>query len=180
MITSRDAVDVILVDDEDRAIGLCDKLEAHRRGLLHRAVSVFAFTTDGRLVMQRRAPGKYHSGGLWSNSACTHPREGESLEDAARRGVREELGTDVDTLRYAFPLLYRAEVGDALIEHEYDHVFLGEIGGPLRAIPGEVDAIDAVPIDDMVLAATAEPSRFTPWFRLLVARVRDFRDGTPG
>lgn len=178
MTSSRDAVDVILVDDEDRAVGLCDKLEAHRRGLLHRAVSVFAFTPDGRLVMQRRAPGKYHSGGLWSNSACTHPREGEDIEAAARRGVLEELGVEVERLRYAFPLLYRAQVGEALVEHEYDHVFVGEISASVQAVPGEVDAIDLVSIEEMVRAAAVDPTRFTPWFRLLVERVRDLHRAT--
>jgi isopentenyl-diphosphate delta-isomerase len=179
MTPSRDAVDVILVDDEDRPIGLCDKLEAHRRGLLHRAVSVFAFAPDGRLLVQRRAPGKYHSSGLWSNSACTHPREGEGLDQAARRGVREELGIEVASLRYAFPLVYRADVGAALIEHEYDHVFTGEIADAVQPVAAEVDAIDLVSIDELVAAAESAPERYTPWFRLLVGKVRAWRAANP-
>lgn len=179
MTPSRDAVDVILVDDEDRPIGLCDKLEAHRRGLLHRAVSVFAFAPDGRLVVQRRAPGKYHSSGLWSNSACTHPRDGEALEDAARRSVREELGTEVDSLRYAFPLVYRADVGAALVEHEYDHVFTGEIVGGVHPVAEEVDAVELIDIDELVTAVAGDPARYTPWFRLLIERVQAWRAANP-
>lgn len=179
MTPSRDAVDVILVDDEDRPLGLCDKLGAHRRGLLHRAVSVFAFAPDGRLLMQRRAPGKYHSSGLWSNSACTHPRDGEDLDAAARRSVREELGVDVASLRYAFPIVYRADVGPELVEHEYDHVFVGEIAEVVQPMAAEVDAVDLVAIDDLVAAAAADPARFTPWFRLLVDRVRTWRAANP-
>ncbi|MBC7895250.1 MAG: isopentenyl-diphosphate Delta-isomerase [Cytophagaceae bacterium] len=179
MIPSRDAVDVILVDDEDRPLGLCDKLEAHRRGLLHRAVSVFAFSADGRLWIQRRAAGKYHSSGLWSNSACTHPRDGEALDDAARRGVREELGIEVASLRYAFPIVYRADVGAALIEHEYDHVFTGEITGSVQPVAEEVDAVDLVSVDELVTAAATTPERYTPWFRLLIERVQALRAANP-
>lgn len=179
MTPFRDAVDVILVDPEDRPIGLCDKLEAHRSGRLHRAVSVFAFAPDGRLLMQRRAAGKYHSSGLWSNSACTHPRVGEGLDEAARRGVREELGIEVALLRYAFPIVYRAEVGADLIEHEYDHVFTGELADPVQPVAAEVDAVELVWIDELVTAAASHPERYTPWFRLLVERVRAWRAANP-
>ena len=179
MTLSRDAVDVILVDDEDRPIGLCDKLEAHRRGLLHRAVSVFAFVPDGRLVVQRRAPGKYHSSGLWSNSACTHPRDGESIDDAARRSVREELGVELMSLRHAFSILYRADVGSSLIEHEYDHVFTGEIAEPAHPVAAEVDAVELLPIDDLVTSIANDPLRYTPWFRLLIERVQAWRCENP-
>ncbi|HEX7957304.1 MAG TPA: isopentenyl-diphosphate Delta-isomerase, partial [Pyrinomonadaceae bacterium] len=115
---------LILVDADDRELGAGEKLEVHRAGALHRAFSVFVFDGRGRLLMQRRAAGKYHSGGLWSNTACGHPRPGEATRAAARRRLREEMGLDCE-LSAAFEFVYRAELGDSLVEHEYDHVFVG-------------------------------------------------------
>ena len=175
MTPSPDAVDVILVDDADQPLGLCDKLDAHRRGLLHRAVSVFAFDASGRLLVQQRALGKYHSGGLWSNTACTHPRDGETLHAAARRSVREELGVDVQQLQQAFAFTYRAEVGGGLVEHEYDHVFTGLVTDAVRPVPGEVQAAEPMDLDELVRDVEARPERFTPWFRLLARRVQAWR-----
>jgi isopentenyl-diphosphate delta-isomerase len=166
---------VILVDAQDRPVGECDKLDAHRRGVLHRAVSVFAFDPSGRLLVQQRAPGKYHSGGLWSNSACTHPRRGESLESAARRAMREELGVSCDDLRYAFPFTYRADVGGGLTEHEYDHVFVCRVSERPRPSPDEVSATDQALPAQLQDAMRAEPGRFTPWFRMLLEPVLRWR-----
>src|SRR5918997_6672888 len=119
---------VILVDEADREVGTGSKLEAHREGALHRAFSVFVFDRRGRLLLQKRAAGKYHSGGLWSNTCCGHPRPGEATAEAARRRLREEMNFDCE-LRAAFEFLYRAQFTNKLIEHEYDHVFVGEFGG---------------------------------------------------
>lgn len=177
MPTPADAVAVILVDDADRPLGLCDKLEAHRRGLLHRAVSLFAYDEAGRLLVQQRAPGKYHSGGLWSNTACTHPREGETLEAAVQRGLREELGIEADDLRHVFPFTYRAEVGGGLVEHEYDHVFVSRVRGTPRAVPGEVEAFAFEDPAGLLADVTARPARFTPWFRLLLPRIAAWERG---
>src|SRR5918997_6014944 len=116
--------EVILVDERDRVLGASGKLRAHREGALHRAFSVFVFDGEGRLLLQKRARGKYHSAGLWSNTACGHPRPGEATREAARRRLREEMGFDCG-LREAFQFLYRAELGGALVEHEYDHVLIG-------------------------------------------------------
>ncbi len=163
--------DVILVSEQDESIGTCGKLEAHERGLLHRAVSVFVFDDLGRLLVQQRARGKYHSGGLWSNSACTHPRAGESLEDAVRRAVREELGATLDRLQYAFAFIYRADVGPGLVEHEYDHVFSGRLAGGVAPVPSEVAATAWRSRADLLDAIDREPATFTPWFRLLAPRI---------
>jgi isopentenyl-diphosphate delta-isomerase len=163
---------VILVDAEDRAVGLADKLEAHLAGALHRAVSVFAFDPAGRLIIQRRAAGKYHSGGLWSNSACTHPRESESAAEAARRCVREELGVECQALEPAFTFTYRAQVSPTLVEHEYDHVFVGRVRPPLAPNADEVEAWRAVPLDDVAQDVAVDPSRYSAWFPLALERLR--------
>lgn len=164
-------IEVILVDASDREVGRCEKMEAHRHGLLHRAVSVFLVNDAGEWLLQQRAPGKYHSGGLWSNAACTHPRAGETLAESVQRAVVEELGATVSALTYAFPFTYRAEVGAGLVEHEYDHVFVGRLEGEVHPVEGEVAAIDWCHPDTLRSDLGRSPQRFTPWFRLLVPQV---------
>ena len=142
---------VVLVDERDVAIGTQEKLRAHRDAALHRAVSVFVFDGSGAMLLQRRAAGKYHSGGLWSNAACGHPRPGETPADAPHRRLREEMGIDCP-LAPAFTFTYRAELGAGLVEHEVDHVFVGRSGADPAPDPGEVDgwrwvALDAVRAD---------------------------------
>ena len=116
---------IILVDDNDNEIGTMEKQEAHLKGKLHRAISVFIFNSKGDLLLQQRAISKYHSGGLWSNACCTHPRKGESTEKAAKRRLVEEMGMRCD-LNFRFSFVYRAELTNGLIEHEFDHVYFGE------------------------------------------------------
>ncbi len=161
---------VVLVDPDDREIGTEEKLAAHRRGLLHRAVSAFLFDAAGRQLLQRRGAGKYHSAGLWSNACCGHPRPGESPADAVARRLREELGVQVPlTPRVCFT--YRAELDGGLVEHEVDHVFTGRFDGIPEPDPAEVSAwrwIDRHALDDE-LAQT--PDAFTVWFRLLLPEV---------
>jgi len=115
---------VILIDHADREIGSADKLEVHRRGLLHRAFSVFIFRLDGAILLQRRAFSKYHSAGLWSNACCGHPRPGETVVEAAHRRLREELGLSC-ALRTVGRFEYEVGLGNGLIEHEIDHVLAG-------------------------------------------------------
>src|ERR1700685_465980 len=114
---------IILVDADDREVGLAGKIEAHAKGLMHRAISVCVLDKRGRMLLQRRAAGKYHSGGLWTNACCTHPRAGEGVAEAARRRLREELGVDCE-LKFALRTHYRADVGNGLIEDEIVHMFL--------------------------------------------------------
>ncbi|RZK08835.1 MAG: isopentenyl-diphosphate Delta-isomerase, partial [Flavobacterium sp.] len=115
---------VILVDKNDLPTGQMEKIEAHQKGLLHRAFSVFVFNSKNELLLQQRAKTKYHSGGLWTNTCCSHPRFGESNSVAAKRRLREEMGMDCD-LEYGFSFTYKAEFADGLVEHEFDHVFFG-------------------------------------------------------
>ena len=163
---------VVLVDEDDRPLGTAAKLDVHRDGRLHRAVSVFLFDDEGRWLLQRRADGKYHSPGLWSNTACTHPRPGESPAVAAVRRLEEEMGVRC-LLRPAFSFLYRAELDGAepLVEHELDHVFVGRFSGAPAPAPDEVSEwrwMDAATLRDEL---ARRPEQYTPWFRLLEPEV---------
>lgn len=166
---------VVLVDSEDRAVGVEEKLRAHTLGALHRAVSVFAFDSAGWLIVQQRALDKYHSGGLWSNTACTHPREGESIIAAARRCLKEELGV-VASLRPAFRFRYRRDVPPKLIEHEYDHVFSGLVHGQVIPVQREVAAWRAVPLDAIANELRENPAAFTAWFGIALPLYREWRE----
>ncbi|MEP7383487.1 MAG: isopentenyl-diphosphate Delta-isomerase [Gemmatimonadota bacterium] len=162
---------VVLVDERDQEIGIADKLAAHERGLLHRAVSVFAFNAAGALLLQRRAGRKYHSGGLWSNSACTHPRPQETNEAAARRCMLEELGVSCAILEPACIFTYRAEVSPILVEHELDHVFVARVTEPPSPNADEVETWRAVSLVDAERECADDSSRFSAWFPLALARL---------
>ena len=159
------ATNVVLVDENDNAIGIEEKLRAHTLGTLHRAVSVFALDGAGAIVIQQRALGKYHSGGLWSNAACTHPREGESVVEAARRCVYEELGVHASLIP-AFRFRYRAAVPPGLIEHEYDHVFVGTLDDAPHPAAEEVHAWRSIEPNALTREMAQRPDMFTAWFRI--------------
>ena len=158
---------VILVDETDRELGVAGKLRAHREGALHRAFSVFIFDRAGRLLLQRRARGKYHSGGLWSNTACGHPRPGEPTAEAARRRLREEMSLDCELSR-AFEFVYRAELGGALVEHEYDHVFVGTHDAEPAPDPAEVEEWRWVSMGDLRRGLSEEPESYSYWLKVAV------------
>ncbi len=154
---------VVLVDEEDAPLGEGEKLAVHRAGQLHRAFSVFAFNAAGELLLQRRALGKYHSGGLWTNSTCGHPRPGEATADAARRRLGEELGIACGPLEEAGVLRYRAQLRD-LVENEVDHVFVTTVDGAPAPDPDEVMEHRFVARDELDGWLAAEPDAFTAWF----------------
>jgi len=158
---------VTLVDDDDNAIGAEEKLRAHRQGRLHRAFSIFVFDNDENLLMQRRSRMKYHSAGLWSNTCCGHPRPGEATETAAARRLAEELGVSCE-LRVAFRLMYKADLGNSMIEHEVDHVFVGRSDQRPTANPLEVDEVAWVPLTQLRKDLDARPERYTYWLKLLL------------
>lgn len=166
-VTEPKAERVILVDELDREIGFAEKLSAHREGALHRAFSVFVFDAGGRLLLQRRAAGKYHSGGLWSNTACGHPRPGEETVSAARRRLREEMRVECG-LREAFGFVYRAEVGGALVEHEFDHVLVGRHAGDPAPDDAEVEAWKWIALDELRGELAREPEAYSVWLRLVL------------
>ena len=155
---------LIRVDTLDRALGTVEKLAAHRDGVLHRAFSVFVFDDDQRLLLQRRARGKYHSGGLWSNTCCSHPRAGESVLDAAHRRLPEEMGFDCP-LKAVFGFTYRAALDHGLVEHEYDHVLVGRYRDDPVPNLEEVGEWKWLPVTEVTARLAERPDTFTAWFR---------------
>jgi isopentenyl-diphosphate delta-isomerase len=160
---------VVLVDEQDQPLGEMEKLEAHRQGVLHRAISVFVFNGSGELLLQRRAAHKYHSAGLWTNTCCSHPRPGESVAEAAERRLMEEMGMDCP-LTAQFSFVYRAEFEDGLIEHELDHVLTGHSDAEPTMNPDEVAEWRYASIEAVRDEMAAFPERFTPWFRICFER----------
>ena len=154
---------LILVDLDDREIGYGEKMEVHRKGLLHRAFSVFLFHGD-RLLIQQRAAGKYHCGGLWANTCCSHPNAGQPLLDAAARRLTVECGITGVSLREAGHFVYRAVFQNGLTEYEVDHVFVGEYSGPFSPDPEEIAELRYVPLAELKKDMIANPDKYAPWF----------------
>lgn len=157
---------LVLVDLLDRQIGSVTKMEAHVKGLLHRAFSVVLWREGAsgvEFLLTRRAQGKYHSSGLWANSCCSHPRAGEKLEDAVRRRVREELGCEIDGTRELGSFVYRAVFCNGIIEYEYDHVFAVEYDGEPSPDPAESDASCWVGTDELIAEICERPHHFSAW-----------------
>ena len=161
---------VVLVNAQDESVGVADKLEAHEQGWLHRAFSVFVFDPQGRLLLQQRDVNKYHSGGLWSNTCCSHPRPDEPVADAAQRRLQEEMGFQCP-LDDAFSFTYRAVLSDTMIEHEYDHIFIGHDTPTVHPNPEEVQDWRWMAPNDLMADVAAHPERYTAWFRMAVERV---------
>lgn len=159
-----------MVNELDEPIGVMEKLEAHQKGLLHRAFSVFIFNTGGQMLLQRRALGKYHSAGLWTNTCCSHPRPGETTLQAAQRRLMEEMGLST-TLNYKTSFIYKAPFDNGLIEHEYDHVFTGISDTAPEINPNEVDSYKWVAVSDLKKEIAAQPDRFTVWFKIAIEKL---------
>jgi len=161
---------VILVDEQDCEIGAAPKLEAHCCGWLHRAFSVFLFDRQKKLLVQRRAKNKYHSGGLWANSCCSHPRPGEETFAAAHRRLREELGVDCE-FKELFTFIYKAELDKGLFEHEYDHILIGCFDVPLMLDCEEVMAWQWLSLDQLKDEIKNKPEQYASWLRLSLEEV---------
>ena len=155
---------LILVDERNRATGTAGKTAAHRGGLLHRAFSIFVVDDRGRILLQRRSPEKYHSGGLWANSCCGHPRPGERTLAAARRRLAEELGL-ASTLSFGFFARYRTELGNGMRENEFVYVYFGRLAAEPRPDPAEVAEIAILPCDEIDRRIGEDPGAFTFWLR---------------
>lgn len=159
---------VVLVNTEDEELGTMEKMEAHRTGTLHRAFSVLLFNSRGEMLLQKRAQSKYHSGGLWTNTCCSHPRPGETLEEAARRKLKQEMGIDLQP-SFAFKFLYQTPLDNNLIEHEIDHVFVGEFDGEPVLNEDEAEDWKFVDLAHLRAQMKSQPNQFTAWFRLIVS-----------
>ncbi len=160
---------LILVDEEDRAIGEGGKLAVHREGLLHRAFSIFLFDDDGAVLLQRRAAGKYHSAGLWANSCCGHPRLGEDTAAAAARRLGEELGASA-ALVHGFEARYRTDFENGLTENELVHVYGGRFDGGLALNPEEASETALMPLPELIADAAGRPERYAYWLRHYLLR----------
>jgi isopentenyl-diphosphate delta-isomerase len=169
---STDNDPVILVDADDVAVGTAGKLDAHKRGLKHRAISALVRNSAGQFLLQRRNPAKYHSGGLWTNACCSHPLPGEAVAAAARRRLAQEMGIDC-RLEPMFVFQYNTPVPGGLIENEVVHVFGGLHDGAIKPDPAEVSEWKWVGYDDLAADLRAHPDRYTAWFRQYVDKHGD-------
>jgi isopentenyl-diphosphate delta-isomerase len=158
---------VILVDEYDNEIGHMEKMEAHQKGLLHRAFSIVIFNSKGEMLLQQRAVEKYHSGGLWTNACCSHPRPGETLEEAGKRKLRQEMGFDCD-LNYSHKFIYKVELDNQLTEYEWDYVLIGYYDGTPAINRHEAQAWKYESLDSIRNDARQNPHVYTCWFRLMI------------
>lgn len=161
---------ILLVNEQDEAVGTMEKMEAHQKGILHRAFSVFIFNPQGELLLQQRAADKYHGAGLWTNACCSHPYPDEPVAQAATRRLQEEMGF-VTPLQKAFHFTYNAQVENNLIEHEFDHVFVGTYDGPVPFNMEEVAAYRFVNPQQVEAELAEAPHTFTQWFKLALPQV---------
>ncbi len=164
---------VVLVNEADQQIGLMEKLEAHQKGLLHRAFSVFLFNKKGEMLLQKRANTKYHSPNLWTNAVCSHPRNGESYKNGALRRLNEELGISTE-IEEKFHFIYKADVGQNLWEHELDYVFVGIYEGIFNLNPNEVTETRYISLVDLQKEILSNPDNFTEWFKIILNKYLEF------
>lgn len=162
--------EVILVDQNDVEVGRAEKLIAHKKGLLHRAFSIFLFNSDGDLLIQKRAANKYHSANLWSNTCCSHPKPNETLQEATKRRLKEELNIETE-LSWSFSHLYRVEFDSGLIENELDHIFIGTYDMLPQINPDEVSDFKYISISDLTLDIEKHPEDYSFWFKELIEKV---------
>ena len=157
---------VILVDENDQEIGKMEKQEAHEKGLLHRAFSVFVFNENKELLLQQRALTKYHSAGLWTNTCCSHPRIGETIEQAAHRRLMEEMGFDCD-LSTKTSFIYKAAFENGLTEHQFDHVLVGSFNGEINFNPTEVKNFKWINLEELQIDLLQNNQNYTAWFKII-------------
>ncbi|MDO8601161.1 MAG: isopentenyl-diphosphate Delta-isomerase [bacterium] len=161
-------MEVILVDKKDNIVGVGEKLKVHREGKLHRCFSIFIFNKKGEMLLQKRAKSKYHSGGLWSNACCSHPRSDKKTEDEARKRLKEEMGISCK-LKEVFSFIYKANLGN-LIEHEFDHVFRGKFDGNPSPDEKEADGWKWISLKDLKEDVKENPEKYTAWFKIILEK----------
>lgn len=161
---------LILVDENDKEIGTLEKTPVHEQGLLHRAFSIFIFNAANELLLQQRADGKYHSPGLWTNTCCSHPRQGEEVEDAVHRRLKEEMGMECE-LTFHFSFIYKHEFANGLTEHELDHVFFGYSDEKPSPNPEEVQDWKYIGMDELKEELESHPERYSPWLKICFPKV---------
>lgn len=157
---------VILVNEKDEQIGLMPKLEAHEKAVLHRAFSVFVFNDNNELMLQQRAVDKYHSPGLWTNTCCSHQRNGENNIEAGKRRLQEEMGFEID-LQESISFIYKAPFDNGLTEHEYDHVLIGKYNQEPKINKSEVASWKWMSLNDIKVDIALRPNIYTAWFKII-------------
>lgn len=157
---------VVLVNENDEQIGLMPKMEAHEKAVLHRAFSVFTFNKKGELLLQQRAAHKYHSPLLWTNTCCSHQREGETNIEAGKRRLQEEMGFSTD-LKEVFSFIYKAPFDNGLTEHELDHVMVGDFDGIPNINRDEVESFKWMKLEDVKKDIEENPDIYTAWFKII-------------
>ncbi|MGB5981229.1 MAG: isopentenyl-diphosphate Delta-isomerase [Nonlabens sp.] len=157
---------VVLVNENDEKVGLMEKIEAHEKALLHRAFSVFILNDKDEIMLQQRALDKYHSPGLWTNTCCSHQRDGESNIEAGKRRLMEEMGFSTD-LKELFHFIYIAPFDNGLTEHELDHVMIGHCNDDPELNPDEAAAFKWMTADDIKIDIAKQPELYTEWFKII-------------
>ncbi|HET9058216.1 MAG TPA: isopentenyl-diphosphate Delta-isomerase [Chitinophagaceae bacterium] len=165
--------EVILVNERDEPLGTMEKMEAHKKAVLHRAFSIFIFNVKGEMLLQQRAQKKYHSGGLWTNACCSHPFPGEEIKAAAERRLQEELGF-LTPLNKAFHFTYKAHFENGLTEYEYDHVFTGIYEGSINPNSDEVSDYCFKTIDEIENSLQTHPQKYTAWFHIAFPKMKSW------
>jgi len=164
---------VVLVDVQGNAIGTMEKMEAHRKGVLHLAFSIFIFNSNNEMLLQQRAANKYHSADLWTNTCCSHPRPNEKIIAAAHRRLQEEMGFDCE-LKEAFNFIYRAELDKNLIENEFDFVFIGKYDGEPIINKDEVSDWKYLSLKKTKTELKNNPTQWTEWFKIAFEKTSDY------
>ena len=158
---------IICVDKNDNEVGHIEKMDAHIKGLLHRALSIFIFNEKNELLLQKRYSGKYHSPGLWTDTCCTHPNKDERTDDAAIRRLQEEMGFSCD-LKEVFSFMYYIKFDNDLIEHEFDHVYFGRYSNEISINPLEVEDYKWISLDNIKVDLKTNPDNYTFWFKYII------------
>ncbi len=166
-------MDVILVDEMDGEIGRMEKMEVHKKALLHRAFSVFIFNDKGEMLIQKRALNKYHSAGLWTNACCSHPQPGDETLVAAAKRLQEEMGFTTNLVK-AFDFIYKAPFDNGLTEYEFDHVFVGTYQGKIVANPDEVADFCYMSLDAIKNSMESHADKYTVWFQIAFPEVHKY------
>ena len=169
---------LILVDENDLPLGTAEKMEAHEKGLLHRAFSVFIFNAQGKMLLQQRAVNKYHSGGLWTNACCSHPYFEEETLVAAEKRLQEEMGFTTQLIK-AFEFVYKASFNNGLTEYEYDHVFIGKYDGGILPDIDEVADYCFMSIEGIKNSLQSNPYKYTEWFKIAFPKMEEYLAQNP-
>jgi isopentenyl-diphosphate delta-isomerase len=166
-------MDIILVDENDEQIGTMEKMEVHQKALLHRAFSIFVFNDKGEILLQKRANKKYHSGGLWTNACCSHPKPGEETLVAAKKRLHEEMGFVID-LKKAFHFIYKVPFDNGLTEYEFDHVFIGTYDGDIIPNAEEVSDYCYKSVEEVKGSIQSHPQKYTEWFKIAFPKMEEY------